>query len=139
MRSARAVKVPLPEGWTAHAGPDQSVTIGPEGRPVLRIDPKPGRGDARPDSSALASLFAKDLKEDPRVIIAPKEQRDEATFSSGQLALTAPGGGQPRTVLLGAKRVDSDLFLCATLPGASDAEATAAMRACGNLSYEARP
>jgi hypothetical protein len=60
-----------------------------------------------------------------RVTLAPK--------------LTDGGLGPHGPALLGARRVGDDLFLCATLPGASTEEVLLATEACRDIQMQAAP
>jgi hypothetical protein len=141
----RGVKVPLADGWSARLGTEQSLNFGPPGRAVLRIDLRPGAAASKPDSAELARLFVAGLDGGAATVTAKKDQ-DGYSWVSLRLALgpaPATGGrdagaaGEP--ALLGAKALDEDLFLCATLPGASEAEVESAARACEGISYSAVP
>jgi hypothetical protein len=140
---SRGVKVPLADGWSAGLGAEQSLTVGPAGRAVLRIDLRPGAAASKPDSTQLARLFAAGLDGGVAPVIAKKDQ-DGYSWVSFRLALGPPPGardagaaGEP--ALLGAKVLDDDLFLCATLPGASEAEVASAAKACEGISYSVGP
>jgi len=53
--------------------------------------------------------------------------------------LTDGGLGLHGSALLGARRVGEDLFLCATLPGASTEEVRLATEACRDIQVQAAP
>ncbi|MGQ0506778.1 MAG: hypothetical protein ACT4TC_15820, partial [Myxococcaceae bacterium] len=61
------VKVPLPEGWTARVGADQSFRAGPGERIVLRIDQEAGEGAALPTASQLEKTLKASLGADARL------------------------------------------------------------------------
>jgi hypothetical protein len=131
------VKVPLEDGWSARIGPEQSLAIGPAGRAVLRIDLRPGAARERPMAEELARLFRGSMAD---AHLAEEGRREEEGFSMVRFTLSADGGGAGRTrVRLGAKAVGDDLFLCATAPGATDAELDAAERACEGIAYSTGP
>lgn len=138
--SARAgVKVPLPEGWHAEVGADQSFRAGPAGRVVLRVDLRPGSGGDFPSTDQLELAFTSGLKDTRVVRESSVEDADYAAVRL-ELARVADGGSAtPHDVYLGARRVGNDLFLCATEPGASEAELDLAAKACRDLSYSAAP
>jgi len=150
-RQGRGVKVPLADGWSARLGKEQSLTVGPAGRAVLRIDLRPGAAASRPDSAELIRLFTAALDGGALAVTGKKDQDGYswATFRLGAGIGAAPGPGPGRRdsgaastgepALLGAKALDDDLFLCASLPGATDAEVEAAARACEGISYSAGP
>jgi hypothetical protein len=135
------VKVPLPDGWSAQVAPDESFQAGPPGRPVLRVDLRRGQGEQLPSVDALADRVREELKgyelsldqeeEEPggyallRITFAPK-------FADGGVGVQAPG-------FFGARRVGSDLFLCASLPGASPEDVRLATESCRNIQVQAAP
>jgi len=144
-RASRGVKVPLAEGWSARLGKEQSLTVGPAGREVLRIDLRPGAASSKPDSAQLSRLFLAALDGGAVAITSKKDQEgcSWVVFRLGR-GRAVPGArdagvsaGEP--ALLGAKVLDDDLFLCATLPGATEAEVESAARACEGISYSAGP
>jgi hypothetical protein len=139
----RGVKVPLADGWSARLGAEQSLTVGPPGRAVLRIDLRPGAAASKPDSAALEKMFIAGLDGGTHSIWAKSKDQDGFSWVSFKLAL-GPGGPRGASApsepaLLGAKVLGDDLFLCATLPGASESEVESAARACEGLSYSAGP
>jgi len=140
---SRGVKVPLADGWSARLGAEQSITVGPPGRAVLRIDLRPGAAASKPDSEALARQFVAGLGGNASSAAVKKKDQDGYSWVSFKLSLD-PGGprgaappGEP--ALLGAKVLGEDLFLCATLPGASESEVESAARACEGISYSVGP
>lgn len=136
--ATRGVKVPLEDGWSARLGPEQSLSIGPPGRFVLRIDLRPGAAAERPAAAELVRLYRRSFDEGR---LAEEGRREEPGFSMVRLSLAggADGGGGRMRVRLGAKAVGEDLFLCATAPGATDAELEAAERACEGITYSTGP
>jgi hypothetical protein len=142
-RSGRSVKVPMAEGWSPRLGAEQSLTVGPPGRAVLRIDLRPGQAASKPDAEALAKLFVSGLDAGASSIAVKKKDQDGFSWVTFKLSL-GPGGprgagapGEP--ALLGAKVLGDDLFLCATLPGASESEVESAVKACEGISYSTEP
>jgi hypothetical protein len=135
--------VPLADGWSARLGAEQSLTVGPPGRAVLRIDLRPGAAASKPDSEALAKLFVAGLDAGPSSIAVKRKDQDGYSWVSFKLSLGSGGprgaGAPGEPALLGAKVLGEDLFLCATLPGASESEVDAAARACEGISYSAGP
>ena len=142
-RQGRGVKVPLADGWSARLGAEQSLTVGPAGRPVLRIDLRPGASASKPDSAELIRLFTAALDGGALAVTGKKDQDGYswATFrlgaGTGRRDSGAASAGEP--ALLGAKALDEDLFLCASQPGATDAEVESAARACEGISYSVGP
>jgi hypothetical protein len=135
--SSRGVKVPLEDGWSARLGPEQSLTIGPPGRVVLRIDLRPGAARQRPGPEELVRLFRQSFSEGQ---VSEEGRREEDGFAMVRLALSSgDGGGARSSARLGAKAVGDDLFLCASAPGATDAELEAAERACEGIAYSVGP
>jgi hypothetical protein len=134
------VKVPMSEGWTAQVAQDGSFQFGPPGHAVLRVDPRPGQGAQLPSPEALAdSLLARFAG---FAVSLNQEQRGE-DFSLLWVTL-APrledgGLGEAWPALFGARRVEGDLFLCATLPGASADEVRQAAEACRGIEFQAQP
>lgn len=130
VRSAIGVKVPLPEGWSAHAASEGTLLLGPAGRPVLRIDLKAGAASQLPSPAALEEAFRKDLP-GAQVTEIDHEEKDDVTLVV--LSATAGKGSSPSVVLLGAKRLDKDLYLCASIPGATADEVKLAAGACREI------
>nr|WP_211193963.1 hypothetical protein [Pyxidicoccus fallax] len=135
------VKVPLPDGWSAQVAPDESFQAGPPGRPVLRVDLRRGQGEQMPTVDALADRVREELKGYELSL----DQEEEEANSYSLLRITfapklADGGvGVQAPGFFGARRVGSDLFLCATLPGASPEDVRLATEACRNIEVQAAP
>lgn len=140
---SRGVKVPLADGWSARLGAEQSLTVGPPGRAVLRIDLRPGAAASKPDSEALARQLVSGLGSGASSVEVKKKDQDGFSWVLVKLSLGQGGprgGGAPgEPALLGAKALGDDLFLCATLPGASESEVESAAKACEGISYSAGP
>ncbi|HVE81615.1 MAG TPA: hypothetical protein VND93_02160 [Myxococcales bacterium] len=134
--SSRGVKVPLADGWSARLGAEQSLSVGPPGRAVLRIDLRPGAAASRPDSAQLLRLFSSAFDSGVVTMTSRKDQ-DGYSWATFRLGGRAAGAGEP--ALLGAKVLGEDLFLCSTLPGATESEVESAARACEGISYSAGP
>ena len=134
--SRLGVKVALPEGWTAQGSAEGSLRAGPPGRVVLRVDRAPDAGLRLPSPEALRSGFASGLK-----LLTVREMGVTRSDDFTAVKLTLGRGGkfdggtlqQEAFILLAAKRVGADLFLCATVPGTSEGELEAAGRVCGAL------
>jgi len=131
------VKVPLPEGWSAQVAPDESFQAGPPGRPVLRVDLRRGDGEQMPSVDALAERVRDELK-DFELSFDQEEETERYSLlritlapqlADGGVGLEAPG-------FFGARRVGNDLFLCASLPGASPEEVRLATEACRDIQVQ---
>nr|WP_225937493.1 hypothetical protein [Myxococcus sp. RHSTA-1-4] len=135
------VKVPLPDGWSAQVAPDDSFQAGPPGRPVLRVDLRRGQGEQLPSVEALAGRVREELKNHELSL----DQEEEEANSYSLLRITfapklADGGvGVQAPGFFGARRVGSDLFLCASLPGASQEDVRLATEACRNIQVQSAP
>jgi len=130
-RGQIAVKVPLPPGWLAVGRDDGSLRIGPPGEEVLRIDPKPGRGAELPSPAGLE----RDLRSELNTLEISKvdeEERDDLSLVVLSLSLAHQKQGSMQ-VLLGAKRVGADLYLCASTPGARVEAVKLAAGACREI------
>ena len=136
-RPVRAgVRVPLPDGWTARVGSDQSLRAGPQDRVVLRIDQRAGERREFPTARELEEGLRASV---PGAHVERISAVEEADFVIVQLKLYPPrdGGARPVPIALGARRMGDDLFLCATEPGASEDEVEKAALACGQLAQAA--
>jgi len=135
------VKVPLPDGWSAQVAPDESFQAGPPGRPVLRVDLRRGQGEQLPSADALADRVREELKGYELSL----DQEEEEANSYSLLRITfapklADGGvGVQAPGFFGARRVGTDLFLCASLPGASPEDVRLATEACRAIEVQAAP
>ena len=134
------VKVPLPPGWSAQVATDGSFQAGPPGRPALRVDLKPGQGEQMPSSEKLADTVREQMKS---FTLSLDQEEDTQSFSLLRVTLApslADGGvGAEAPVFFGARRVGDDLFLCASLPGASAEEVRLATEACRTIQVQAAP
>lgn len=127
------VKVSLPEGWSAQIAADHSFQAGPRGRPVLRIDLRPGAAELFPSEAQLQAALIEQLG-------APLSFQSQKGPNAHVLRYRfEPDAGPATHALVGAKRVGEDLFLCASLPGASEQELTLAAEACLGLSSGPAP
>ncbi len=131
------VKVPMPPGWTAQVAQDGSFQFGPPGRPVLRVDLHPGQGSALPSPDALTQTMEKSFQGFEHSL----EQKEEASDFSLIRVTLAPrledgGPGARYPALFGARRVEKDLFLCATFPGVTDDEVLQASEACRGIEFQ---
>jgi hypothetical protein len=131
------VKVPMPPGWTAQVAQDGSFQFGPPGRPVLRVDLRPGQGTTLPSPEALAQTVAKSFAGFEHTL---EQQAGGADFSLVRVQLTPKledgGMGARYPALFGARRVEKDLFLCATFPGVSADEVLQASEACRGIEFQ---
>jgi hypothetical protein len=135
--SRTGVRVPLPSGWSAQVAADESFQAGPPGKPVLRVDLRPGEGASLPSPEQLTDFLGKPFRD-----FEVSKDQEEGTKALTLVRLTiAPrwpdgGVGPEAPALLGAKRVGEDLFLCASLPGASAEEVRLATEACRDISLQ---
>jgi hypothetical protein len=134
------VKVPLPPGWTAQVAADGSFQAGPLGHPVLRVDIRPGQGAALPSDEALLRSLREPFR-DFELSVQQQESSEHLTVLQVRLAprLEDGGVGPESSALLGARRAGGDLFLCASLPGASEEEVRLAAEACRAIELQAPP
>ncbi|MCI0569539.1 MAG: hypothetical protein L0Y66_02195 [Myxococcaceae bacterium] len=131
---ARGVEVPMPPGWTASLGPEQSFQAGPPRSPVLRIDRRAHAAASLPTAEELREEFASSLRA-ARLENVEKEQGEALSLVFFDVVPTETDGGRGRARpgMLGAKAVGDDLFLCASLAGASAGDVRAAATACREL------
>jgi hypothetical protein len=131
------VKVPLPPGWSATMAADGSLQAGPPGRPVLRVDVRRGEGAKMPSAEALADSVREQFSQF-EVSLDQEEGDEQVALVRITLApkLEDGGVGAHAPALLGARRVREDLFLCATLPGASTEEVRLATEACRDIQVQ---
>ncbi|MDC0711734.1 hypothetical protein POL68_24915 [Stigmatella sp. ncwal1] len=131
------IKVPLPPGWSAAMATDGSLQAGPPGQPVLRVDVRRGEGEKRPASEALMASVREQFAQ---FEISLDQEEDEENLALLRLTIApklADGGvGMHAPVMLGAKRVGDDLFLCASLPGAETEEVRLATEACREIQIQ---
>ncbi|HLL00506.1 MAG TPA: hypothetical protein VK539_07980 [Myxococcaceae bacterium] len=134
------VKVPLPQGWTALTGSEGSFQSGPPGRPVLRVDVRRGEGAKMPSAEELADSVREKFS---GFEVSLDQEEGDANVALVRITLApklGDGGIGPHgPALLGAKRMGEDLFLCATLPGASIEEVQRATEACRNIQVQPAP
>jgi hypothetical protein len=134
------VKVPLPPGWSALVAADGSFQAGPPGRQVLRVDVRRGEGEKMPSVEELTGSIRKQFG-DFHVSLDQEEGDEQVALVRITLApkLSDGGLGPHGPALMGARRVGDDLFLCATLPGASTEEVFLATEACRDIQVQAAP
>jgi hypothetical protein len=134
------VKVPLPPGWSALVAADGSFQAGPPGQPVLRVDVRRGEGEKMPSSEELAASIREQFSQF-HVSLDQEEGDDQVSLVRITLApkLDDGGLGPHAPALLGARRIGNDLFLCATLPGASTEDVRLATEACREIQVQAAP
>ena len=134
------VKVPLPQGWSAQVAADGSFQAGPPGKPVLRVDIRPGEGEQMPSSDKLHEEL---LKRMPEQAISLDQEEDEPNVALLRVTLApklADGGVGPEApALFGAKRVGTDLFLCATLPGITYEDVRLSAESCRGIEVQSAP
>ncbi|WP_141621326.1 hypothetical protein [Myxococcus sp. AB036A] len=131
------VKVPLPDGWSALVAPDESFQAGPPGRPVLRVDLRRGDGEQLPSVDTLADRVREELK-DFELSLDQEEETERYSLLRITLApkLADGGVGPEAPGFFGARRVGNDLFLCASLPGASAEDVLRATEACREIQVQ---
>ena len=129
--SMGGVRVPLPEGWVASADGPEALVLGPPGRAVMRIERR--SGGRLPRLADLRSAFSEQV-EDARAITLEEREADDGVVWRARLEPAGSRGTRGPTVLLAARRLGADVLLCASIPGASDAEVEAAASACEGLS-----
>src|SRR5262249_58233900 len=61
-KAAFAIRVSMPEGWSAESAPDGSFRAGPPGRWVLRIDRRAGAAATLPSPAELKEQFDHQIK-----------------------------------------------------------------------------
>ena len=131
------VKVPMPPGWSAQVAPDGSFQFGPPGRPVLRVDLRPGQGATLPAPEALLQTVQQSFAGFEHTL---EQQSGGADFSLVRVLLTPKledgGSGASYPALFGARRVEKDLFLCATFPGVGADEVLQASDACRGIEFQ---
>ncbi len=128
------VKVPLPEGWVATAANEGALLLGPPGHPVLRIDARPGAPLPSPED--LEGELRRALP-DARVTEVDHETGNDVALVVLSLARPGQEAGAPLVVLLGAKRLGAELYLCASTPDASPDEVKLAAGACREIHHPA--
>jgi hypothetical protein len=116
---------------------DESFQAGPPGKPVLRVDLRPGEGASLPSPEQLTDFLGKPFR-DFEVSLDQEEGTRALTLVRMTIAprWTDGGVGPEAPALLGAKRVGADLFLCASLPGATAEEVRLATEACRDISLQ---
>ncbi len=130
------IRAPLPEGWTAQASHD-TFRAGPPSHWVFRVDRTPDSASELPLPAELKSHFIEDF---PQAKLSKQSEKNSSDVSILVFLLSAgagDGGSRASAVMLGAKRIGRDLFLCATLPGQTLAEAQLAASTCEGLWLEA--
>src|SRR5687768_7669422 len=125
------VRVPLPEGWVATAGPDGSFLAGPRGRTVLRIDRQPA--STLPTAEALEQLVRRAAA--PAVVEPIERRSDDGLVMFRYRLVPIPDAGEstPRAGMIGLRALPAATFLCATLAGTSEDETAGAASACAQL------
>jgi len=129
------IRAALPAGWSAQTSRDR-FRAGPSSRWVLQIERKPAAGDHVPSVEQLRSDFIQDF---PRGVVSTQIEKTSGEVSILVFLLSGPvedGGSRSTAVMLGAKRIGSDLYLCSTVPGQTLADAQLAASACESLWIE---
>jgi hypothetical protein len=131
------VKVPLPDGWSAQVAPDDSFQAGPPGRPVLRVDLRRGQGAQKPSAEQLVDRVREELKGYELSLDQEEETEAYSLLRITMAPRLADGGiGAHAPGFFGARRLGEDLFLCASLPGASPEDVLLATDACRNIEVQ---
>jgi hypothetical protein len=130
----------MPPGWSASVAADGSFQAGPPGKPVIRVDVRKGEGEKLPSAEDLAGSIQQQFA-GFQVSLDQEEGDEQVSLVRITLApkLADGGIGPHAPAMLGAKRVGPDLFLCATLPGASAEEVRLATEACRDIQVQAAP
>jgi hypothetical protein len=113
-----------------------SFRAGPSSRWVLQIERKPGAGYHLPSVEQLKSDFIQDF---PGGVVSTQVEKTSGEVSILVFLLSGPvedGGSRSTAVMLGAKRIGPDLYLCSTVPGQTLADAQLAASACEGLWIE---
>jgi hypothetical protein len=107
---------------------------------VLRVDVRRGEGEKLPSVEELAGSIQQQFA-DFQVSLDQEEGNEQVSLVRITLApkLEDGGLGPHGPAMLGARRVGPDLFLCATLPGASAEEVRLATEACRDIQVQATP
>jgi hypothetical protein len=107
---------------------------------VIRVDVRRGEGEKLPSAEELAESIQQQFS-DFHVSLDQEEGDEQVSLVRITLApkLADGGIGPHGPAMLGAKRVGADLFLCATLPGASAEEVRLATEACREIQVQAAP
>lgn len=133
--SRGGIKVPLPPGWAARATQQESLVAGPAGRAVLRIALWSGGARALPTPEALREGFeARSPLLSATVIDSQGDDRHSLLVLNVRSAVDGGASSAEWITLLGATRLGEDVFLCSTVPGATEDEVKASAAACGALS-----
>lgn len=130
--TAPGLRVPLPNGWEATSEDVDTLVAGPRGRAVIRI--ARSKLDSLPSSKSLSAGFYSATAAGLSIEPLSAEDGDHAVTWIGRLrGKKASEKKSNWNVMLGARRVKETIFLCATLPGATDAEVKAATGVCEGL------
>lgn len=125
------VRVPLPPGWVASVESPDVLALGPPGKLVMKIERS--RAEAVPRLAEVRTAFLGEL---PSARVQTVEEREDGRGFLWRGRLQFPGdrpGREGTSVMLGARRMGSDVALCSTVYGASDAEVERAARTCEGL------
>ena len=129
------IRAPLPAGWFAQTSRD-SFRAGPSSRWVLQIERKPAAGDHLPSVEQLRSDFIQDF---PRGLVSTQIEKTSGEVSILVFLLSGPvedGVSRSTAVMLGAKRIGPDLYLCSSVPGQPLEDAQLAASSCEGLWIE---
>lgn len=131
------VKVPMPPGWTPQVAADGSFQFGPPGHTVLRVDLRPGQGSALPSPDELLQSVEKSFQGFEHSVEKKEGGEDFSLVRLKLVPRLGDGGlGPEYPALFGARRVEKDLFLCATFPGVSADEVHEAAEACRGIEFQ---
>jgi len=125
----RGLRVDLPEGWTARVDSDGSLLLGPAGRPVLRVTRR-AEPKEPPSAESLSKLFRSEMR-GARVRTLERREVEGGSLWLGEV--TPPNQRESWQVMLGARRLDDETLLCATLPDARPNEVQQAAELCTHL------
>jgi hypothetical protein len=104
------------------------------------VDIRRGEGAKLPSVEELTDSIRQQFS-DFQVSLDQEEGDAQVTLVRITVApkLTDGGLGPHGPALIGARRIGEDLFLCATLPGASGEEVRLATEACREIEVQAAP
>ena len=140
--SRKGMKIPMPPEWSVQMLGERAFQVGPPGRPVLRVDRRPGEAGVRPSAETLTAELATAFGGFTR---SGQQIEEGEGLSLVRVTLTprlADGGvgvGGSYPAFFGARALEGDLVLCATLPGITPDEAREADESCRGLEFQPQP
>lgn len=134
------VQVPMPSGWTARIGADQSFQAGPPGTALMRIDRQPGAASALPSPARLREGLEVKLGAGALETVSEEHEDGFSLLVFEVQPGAVEDGGSPLAAqpgVLAAKAVGRDLYLCASQPGAGAADVRSIIQACREITVRA--